>query len=48
MLFSPWLSSFAKRSLAQWSALSGPPDIGALGGALGNGVVCRLRSWNRG
>lgn len=25
MLFSPWLSSFAKRSLAQWSALSGPP-----------------------
>ncbi len=24
MLFAPWLSSFAKRSLAQWSALSGP------------------------
>ena len=25
MLFSPWLSSFAKHSWAQWSALSGPP-----------------------
>lgn len=25
MLFLPWLSSFAKRSLAQWSALSAPP-----------------------
>ncbi len=28
MLFSPWLSSFAKRSLACLSSLSGPPPYG--------------------